>query len=189
MRGVRGERKQPGEFRISQNWIGGSSLQGAAFVPPQQDGVPELICGVLNKPSLYLSDFFERNRASYYHALMAVRVRNDMVHWLRFFLQGVAQTAQKGRDVFRPVLQRRTEAEQAVLSLGRRAPSARAALNVPYRNPMVSAVDLSRALSIGTPTSNALIRDWVQLGMLEENTGRQKGRIYVFGRYLKLFVS
>ena len=54
---------------------------------------------------------------------------------------------------------------------------------------MVWAVDLSRALSIGTPTSNALIRDWVQLGMLEENTGRQKGRIYVFGRYLKLFVS
>lgn len=98
-------------------------------------------------------------------------------------------TAQKGRDVFRAVLQRRTEAEQAVLSLGRRAPSARAALNELDRNPMVWAVDLSRALSIGTPTSNALIRDWVKLGILEENTGRQKGRIYVFGRYLKLFMS
>ena len=240
MRGVRGEHKQPGEFRISQNWIGGSSLQDAAFVPPQQDGVPDLMsdlekflhnetiavphlvrigiahyqfetihpfldgngrvgrlmiplylisCGVLSKPSLYLSDFFERNRASYYDALMAVRVRNDMAHWLRFFLQGVAQTAQKGRDVFRAILQLRTEAEQAVLALGKRAPNARAALNVLYRNPVVSAADLSKALSISTPTSNALIRDLAQLGILHENTGRQKGRIYVFDRYLRLFVS
>jgi Fic family protein len=43
MRGVRGEHKQPGEFRISQNWIGGSSLADAAFIPPHQEGVPELM--------------------------------------------------------------------------------------------------------------------------------------------------
>lgn len=60
--------------------------------------------GLLNKPSLYLSDFFERNRASYYDALMRVRQANDLVHWVRFFLQGVAETATKGRDVFRDIL-------------------------------------------------------------------------------------
>ena len=34
MRGVRGQEKSPGEFRISQNWIGGVSPSNAAFVPP-----------------------------------------------------------------------------------------------------------------------------------------------------------
>ena len=40
--GVRGETKRPGEFRISQNWIG-VSLKNAAFVPPHYDHVPELM--------------------------------------------------------------------------------------------------------------------------------------------------
>lgn len=43
MQGVRGEHKQPGEFRTSQNWIGGSNLTDAVFIPPHQDGVPELM--------------------------------------------------------------------------------------------------------------------------------------------------
>ena len=43
MRGVRGEHKQPGEFRASQNWIGGSSLADATFIPPHQAGVPDLM--------------------------------------------------------------------------------------------------------------------------------------------------
>lgn len=136
MRGVRGEHKQPGEFRTSQNWIGGSNLTDAVFIPAHPSGVEDLMGdlekfwrddailvphlvriaishyqfetihpsldgngrigrlmiplylvskGVLAKPSLYLSDFFERNRASYYDALMRVRVSNDLVHWVRFF--------------------------------------------------------------------------------------------------------
>lgn len=240
MRGVRGEHKQPGEFRTSQNWIGGSSLADAAFIPPHPDGVPDLMSdlekfwhneaitvphlvriaishyqfetihpfldgngrigrlliplylvsnGLLAKPSLYLSDFFERNRASYYDALMQVRVSNDLIHWVRFFLAGVAETATKGRDVFRQILALRTEVEHAVLGLGKRARTARAALNVLYRTPLVSSADLERALDISTPTANTLIRELIRVGVLKEITGQRRGRIYAFDRYLKLFVS
>lgn len=240
MRGVHGEHKQPGEFRTSQNWIGGSSLTDAVFIPPHPDGVPDLMSdleafwhneaivvphlirvaishyqfetvhpfldgngrigrlliplylvshGVLAKPSLYLSDFFERNRASYYDALMRVRVSNDLIHWVRFFLQGMAETATRGREVFQQVLALRTEAEHAVLELGKRAVNARQVLNLLYRKPVVSAADIERALSVSTPTANALIRDFENLGMLQEITGQQRGRAYAFDRYLRLFVS
>lgn len=140
-------------------------------------------------PSRYLSDFFERNRASYYDALMRVRVSSDLIHWVRFFLNGVAETATKGRDVFRQIPALRTEVEQTVLELGKRTPNARQTLTLLYRTPIVSAADVEDALRVTTPTANAVIRDLVRLGILSEITGQQRGCSYAFQRYLRLFIS
>ncbi len=240
MQGVRGEHKQPGDFRTSQNWIGGSNLTDAVFIPPHPDGVEDLMGdlekfwhnediavphliraaishyqfetihpfldgngrigrlliplylisqGLLAKPSLYLSDFFERNRANYYDALMRVRVSDDIIHWVRFFLSGVAETATKGRDVFRKILALRNEVEQEVLGLGKRTPNARELLNLLYRKPVVSAAEIERGIAVSTPTANVLIRDLSTLGILVEITGQRRGRVYAFHRYLELFVS
>jgi Fic family protein len=240
MSGVRGEHKNPGEFRTTQNWIGGSNLSDAVFIPPHPSEVPDLMGdmekfwhnegvtvphlvrialahyqfetihpfsdgngrigrlmiplylvshGLLAKPSLYLSDFFERNRASYYDALMRVRMSNDMIHWVRFFLTGMAETAAKGRDVFRQVLQLRTKVEHDVMALGKRAPLARQALNYLYKKPMTTAGDLATALDVSTPTINALLRELIAKGILTEITGQLRRRVYVFEAYLKLFIS
>ena len=43
MQGVRGKNKHPGEFRRSQNWIGGASIADALFVPPAHASIAELI--------------------------------------------------------------------------------------------------------------------------------------------------
>lgn len=240
MRGVRGEYKQPGEFRTSQNWIGGSSIADAVFVPPHPNEVPDLMSdlekfwhnesiavphliriaishyqfetvhpfsdgngrigrlliplylvshGLLVKPALYLSDFFERNRASYYDALMRVRVSNDLIHWVRFFLVGMAETAARGRDVFGKILVLRTEVEHAVLALGKRAPNARAALNLLYKKPIISASELEHGLSVSGPTAQTLVRELQRLEILVQISGQERGRVYAFDRYLNLFLS
>jgi Fic family protein len=238
MRGVRGERKQPGEIRSSQNWIGGSGPGDAAFVPPHPSEVADLMgdlekfwhnetievphlvriaishyqfetihpfCdgngrigrllitlylvsqGLLVKPSLYLSDFFERNRASYYDALMAVRTSGDMTHWVRFFLTGVAETATKGRDTFQKVLALRTDAEARMHELGRRSKTGLALLRLLYRRPVVTVAEVATALAVSAPTANALVSDFTRLGLLREMTGYARNRVFAFEAYLNLF--
>lgn len=238
MQGVRGENKTPGEFRISQNWIGGSGLNDAAFVPPHQDlvldlmsdleqfwhneniNVPQLIRialshyqfetihpfldgngrigrllitlylvdkGLLRKPSLYLSDFFERNRSSYYDALTRVRESNDLIHWVKFFLSAVIETASKGKETFQSILQLRQEMDTLVLGMGRRAENAQQLLNQLYKRPSTTVQDVSELLGISSTAATNLIKQLQSDGVLREITGYQRNRVYLFERYITLF--
>ncbi|MFT0851372.1 Fic family protein [Achromobacter sp. F4_2707] len=238
MQGVRGEHKTPGEFRTSQNWIGGSGLADATFIPPHQSevielmgdlelfwhndniNVPDLIRiaishyqfetihpfldgngrigrlmialylvskGLLRKPSLYLSDFFERNRASYYDALMQVRVSHDMIHWIKFFLSAVIQTAGKGKQTFEGILALRQEMDHMAFTYGKRAENVQRLLRHLYRRPAITATEASTLLEVSHQTASNLLNKMVEDGMLEEITGYQRNRVFVFDRYLSLF--
>lgn len=238
--GARGKERSPGEFRSSQNWIGGSSLSDAAFIPPYHENVAELMGdlelfwhneeifvphliriaishyqfetihpfldgngrigrlliplylishGILDKPSFYISDFFERNRASYYDALMAVRLRNDLLHWVLFFLNAVEETAKRGCVVFRKILTLREEMQSKVLTMGKRAELASRLLKLLYTQPIQTAQSIESALDITSATANALLREFEKNEILVEITGNKRGKMYAMERYLNIFQS
>ena len=145
--------------------------------------------GILQKPSLYLSDFFERNRSSYIDALMRVRTANDIGHWVRFFLAGVLEISRKGRRTMQAIQALREAVELQCLTLGKRAPNARRALTLLYRRGVVSARDIETELGVTSATANAIIRDFVKLQILQEITGMRRDRLYVFNRYLRQFAD
>ena len=145
--------------------------------------------GVLAKPSLYLSDFFERNRSSYIDGLMRARTENDLSHWVRFFLAGVLEMAGKGRDTFKAILDLRQDMEMKCRSLGRRTASALLALNVLFARGVVSAKMLRADSGLTQPTADAIIREFVELGLLVEVTGQMRNRLFAFQPYLALFVK
>lgn len=57
LQGVRGKARQPGEFRRSQTWIGGATINDATFIPPVHTSIPELMSD-LEKFLHYEENFF-----------------------------------------------------------------------------------------------------------------------------------
>ena len=239
MQGVRGEGKQPGEFRVSQNWIG-VSLKNAVFVPPHHEEVIELMSdlekflhneslqtphlikiaiahyqfetihpfldgngrlgrlmialylanfGLLHKPALYLSDYFERHKTQYVDHLTGVREAGQLKQWLIFFLHGIVETAHHSIQVFKDILQLKSRLEEQILphfSI-RRQGNAQTLVKHLYRIPVVSVKSVTALLKINPNTASALINDFVKYGMLKEITGQRRNRLFMFKEYILIF--
>ncbi|HEY4245526.1 MAG TPA: Fic family protein [Lacunisphaera sp.] len=231
----RGSEKQPGEFRTSQNWIGGSRPGNALFVPPPPDqlldclgalekflhdeSVPSLVraalahvqfetihpfldgngrvgrllitlllChdGVIPQPLLYLSLYLKKNRATYYQLLQHVRETGDWEAWVDFFLAGVDETARQAADTVARLLQLFQTDRVRIYELGRAAGSAPRVHEFMQRQPVVSSPRLVAELGLSKPTANAALAQLVKLGVVEEITGRQRGRVYAYQAYLRI---
>jgi Fic family protein len=143
---------------------------------------------ILEKPTLYLSDFFERNRTQYYDCLTRVREKNDLGGWLRFFFAGVIETAENSVKTFEKILQLRREIESERLPrIGKRAANGRFLLGFLFRSPVVNRKELQTFLDCSESTAGRLIADFVELGILREITGYSRNRRYVFGEYIDIF--
>jgi Fic family protein len=142
--------------------------------------------GILHRPLLYLSLYLKRHRLEYYDRLMAIRDEGDWEGWLRFFVRGVAATAEeatlKARAIVRLIEDQRAEIQERGLS-----PNAFRLLDLLYQRPFVHVNLVSEALGVSFATANGLIDQFQTLRLVEEITGRKRDRVFRFGPYLRHF--
>lgn len=236
---ARGDHRLPGQFRTSQNWIGGASLTDAIFIPPpfhevnrlvgdlenfihnEEINVPHLIKiaiahyqfetihpfldgngrigrllitlyliinRIIDKPILYLSDFFEKNKGLYYDNLMLVRRTNNLTQWIKFFLEAVNQTCEKASESLQQIMQLRHDCEGTrIISLGKKIPNAKKLLDYLYTQPIVNSQQVADILEVSAVSAYRLIDDFVRIGILFETTGFKRNRFFIFKEYLNIF--
>jgi Fic family protein len=233
----RGGSKSPGEFRQSQNWIGGTRPGNALFVPPpiteldacldalerfmheEDSQLPILIkagllhvqfetihpfldgngrigrllvtlylCvnGVLGKPLLYLSLYLKKHRADYYRLLQEVREHGSWEAWLDFFLTGVADTANQAFDAVTRIVELFRQDRERITDASERAGSALRIHDLLQQNPYVTAKLVVDRTGLTAPTVNAALSDLERLGIVTEVTGRRRGRVFGYRRYLTI---
>ena len=233
----RGGTKDPGEFRRSQNWIGGTRPSNALFVPPpvtdldgclnaferfmhdDQSRLPALIkagllhvqfetihpfldgngrigrllvtlylCvnGVLRKPLLYLSLYLKAHRKEYYRLLQEVREHGNWEGWLDFFLTGVAETANQAFEAATQIVDLFKEDREKIISESDRAGSALRIHELFQQNPFHTANQIVQMTGLSAPTVNAALADLERLGTVDEVTGRKRGRVFSYRRYLAI---
>lgn len=143
---------------------------------------------VLTKPSLYLSDFFEKNKTYYYDNLMSVRTHHNLKQWIIFFLVGVIETSKESIQVFKDILALKTEIETHKLpKLKAKLENGQKLLNYLYQTPIVDAKKVSGILNISISTANRLIQSFIKLDILEEITGYKRNRKFIFKSYFNIF--
>jgi len=143
--------------------------------------------GILKKPILYLSDFFERNRTLYYDNLTKVREKDDLSQWFKFFLVGVIETTKSGINTFDSILKLQKEIEVKLQTLGSRSHNAQLILNHLYQKPIIDAQKAKELTNLSSPSVYKLIDELEKLEILTEITGAKRGKIYLFKEYTKLF--
>ena len=231
----RGSESGAGEFRRSQNWIGGTRPGNAFFVPPPPELVPDavgdlerflhtsdlpilikaalahvqfetihpfldgngrlgrllitlLLCGeeLLREPVLYLSLYFKLHREHYYELLQRVRKDGDWETWVCFFLDGVIEVAEGVLQTSEAILELFAADRKRIESLGRASASALEVYDQLRRKPVVSAAELAGHVELSRPTITAALARLIGLGLVREETGRKRDRVYVYTSYLEL---
>ncbi|MHB8478362.1 MAG: Fic family protein [Steroidobacteraceae bacterium] len=228
----RGAQTTPGEFRQSQNWIGGTRPGNAAFVPPPPQDVQHcmgelekflhsdtpalvkaalahlqfetihpfldgngrigrllitlLLCheGVLREPLLYSSLYFKQNRQRYYDELNGARESGDFERWLDFFATAIRVSAEQATTTGLRISAVFREDRNRVREMGRQAPTILLVQEALQAKPLATIATLTQSTGFTTPTVTQALGELQKLGIVRETTGRARGRIFAYARYL-----
>ncbi len=142
--------------------------------------------GALVQPLLYLSLFFKQHRREYYDRLDAVRLNGDWLDWLRFFLEGVEQTARQAADTAVQILKLFDDNRATVEEMGRKAGSAHRVPDLLRRHPITTIPNATSHLNLTAPTVRSAVEILEGLGLVREITGKQRDRIYAYDPYVKI---
>lgn len=233
--------KTPGEFRSSQNWIGGTRPDNADFVPPpphelgkalsdfekfanraqpfspliqvallhaQFETIHPFLDGngrtgrllvtlylcyakVLEYPILYLSEYFKRNRDTYFARLSGYHNKGEIERWVGFFIDGVHEVATEATEVSKAIVElREQDMRTAHTFSGKQTPSALKLLTGLYQQPIVDSATVQKVTGLSTPAANSLIQKFVEADILRQTDESVKyGRQFSYERYLALFSS
>lgn len=236
----RGSELMPGEFRRSQNWVGGSRPGNAVFVPPPPefvlecmghlenfindvprptpillkigmahvqfetihpflDGngrigrmlIPLMLCrhGVMHRPLLYLSLYFKQNRARYYELLNETRLTGDWEAWMHFFLDGVQEMAAQSYMTVRELRDLFEQDRQRIKDIRRVSPSLLEVHQELMKSPLMTAGRIQENTSLSLATIITALNRLTEMGILDEITGKQRGRIYRYKAYMDILTK
>ena len=233
----RGQDRSPGEFRRTQNWIGGTRPGDAHFVPPPPSALDDamsdlerflhddarrtptllkaalahvqfetihpfldgngrmgrllitmLLCleGVLHQPVLYLSLYLKQHRVRYYELLDRVRSDGEWEEWVAFFATAVEETANGAVATAHRLGEMARDDRAAVRRIGRVAGSALQVHQALLTRPIANIASLAAQSQLSVPAVTKSVKALVELGLVRETTGRKRGRVFVYERYLEL---
>jgi Fic family protein len=140
--------------------------------------------GVLKGPLLYLSLYLKQNRDDYYDHLQRIRTDGAWEAWLRFFLEGVVEVAESTTATTRDLVNMIERDRHTIHQFGRGAATAARLHDLASRFVVFRPTVAADALGLSAPPVYSAVNRLEEAGILREVTGRQRGKLYVYDKYL-----
>lgn len=144
--------------------------------------------GMLSQPLLYLSDYFELHRDTYYDLLLNVSQKGDWNAWLIFFLEGIRQQSEDALSTIQKLLVLKDEYEK--IAREPKVPKTVGTLiDVLFGKPITSISELTKTLDASYPTVKRGVDYLVNKGKLREITGQRRNRVYEATEILDIIMT
>jgi len=144
-----------------------------------------LLCvqGLLDKPLLYLSAYFERHRAEYYERLLQVSLKGQWPEWILFFLRGVSEQSIDAFERSRQLMDLQQEYHK-IVDIAKRSALQIRLVDLLIERPVITTVFARRYLDVSYPAAKNNIDRLVKVGVLKEVSGAKRHRIYIAEKVL-----
>lgn len=144
---------------------------------------------VLEYPILYLSEYFKRNRDTYFYHLSDYHNKGNIDAWVLFFLEGVRDVASQATIMSKQIVELREQDMSKAHALGgKQAPSAIKLLVGLYGQPIVDIVTVQSITGLSRPAANGLVQKFIDIGILKQtDESVTYGRQFSYHKYLDLF--
>ncbi|MGN1399222.1 MAG: Fic family protein [Erysipelotrichaceae bacterium] len=136
--------------------------------------------GKLSYPCLNLSYYLKRNQLEYYDRMSNVRLRDDYIGWIDFFLQGVIEICRESIECINKLVELRNENMKLLNDKNNWL------LTFLERNPIIDAKHTSDKTGIDYYKVNRTINKYVELGILKISDDSKKRRTYVYEKYVEI---
>lgn len=134
---------------------------------------------ILEDPLLYLSAYFERNKAEYIHRLWRISANGEWSEWIRFFLVGVISEADDAVSRSRSLLELRENYRRQLQANRRSGSQTLQLLDSLFRWPILSVNKAAELLGISHQAATPHVNALVKLGIVTEATGFTRNRNFV----------
>lgn len=169
------------QFETIHPYLGGNGRMGRLLVTLLLEHW-RLLC----EPLLYLSLFFKRHRDEYYRRLASVRTDGDWEGWTKYFLEAVAAMAAEAVDSARELFALVSSDRDMVLSVRSSSVMAARLFETLPSHPIITMAKAMELLSTTRPTATKAVTSLVEAGVLEETSGKKRGRTFAYAAYLDL---
>jgi len=142
---------------------------------------------ILEKPVLYLSEYFRKHRDLYFSMLDEYR-KGNVADWLEFFLKGIVNVAKEAIKTSNKIVELREKDLPKMSGLGKTSKYAVVLLKNLFKLPMINVRKIQEFTGLSREGSNRLVKRFVKLGILYPKQEEKKyGQIFVYKGYLDLF--